>query len=90
MEGLPRAEAQEADGSKDSQELQSEERKQKRRSKKDSEGRSFGCQSCDKKYLSYPALYTHIKKKHGGAEASLVAGHTGKVRGRPRKVWEDG
>lgn len=28
-------------------------------------GKSFTCK-CGKKYLSYPALYTHIKKKHEG------------------------
>lgn len=32
----------------------------KRRSKNDNEGRTFIC-GCGKSYLSYPALYTHIK-----------------------------
>ena len=31
-----------------------------KRSKKDKSGRDFAC-GCGKKYLSYPALYTHIK-----------------------------
>lgn len=39
--------------------------KHKRRSKNDNQGRNFRC-GCGKKYLSYPALYTHIKTKHGG------------------------
>lgn len=39
--------------------------KNKRRSKKDKTGRNFKC-GCGKTYLSYPALYTHIKNKHGG------------------------
>ena len=34
-----------------------------RRSRKDEEGRDFQC-GCGKRYLSYPALYTHIKTKH--------------------------
>ena len=33
----------------------------KRRSKNDNWGRDFNCKYCDKQYLSYPALYTHIK-----------------------------
>ena len=39
--------------------------KHKRRSKNDNQGRDFRC-GCGKKYLSYPALYTHIKTKHNG------------------------
>jgi hypothetical protein len=40
--------------------------KHKRRSKNDNQGRDFRC-GCGKKYLSYPALYTHIKTKHNGS-----------------------
>ena len=36
-----------------------------RRSRKDEQGRDYIC-GCGKKYLSYPALYTHIKTKHEG------------------------
>ena len=36
----------------------------KRRSKNDNAGRDFKCKYCDKTYLSYPALYTHMKQKH--------------------------
>ena len=36
-------------------------KKGKRRSKNDIEGRIYKCTNCDKTYLSYPALYTHIK-----------------------------
>ena len=61
--------------------------KHKRRSKNDNEGRSFGC-GCGKKYLSYPALYTHIKQKHDG-KAPLGTNNAkdapGRGRGRPRK-----
>ena len=39
--------------------------KHKRRSKNDNQGRDFRC-GCGKRYLSYPALYTHIKTKHNG------------------------
>lgn len=38
-----------------------------RRSRKDEEGRDYVC-GCGKKYLSYPALYTHIKTKHDGLQ----------------------
>lgn len=38
-----------------------------RRSRKDEEGRDFMC-GCGKRYLSYPALYTHIKTKHEGRQ----------------------
>jgi len=36
-----------------------------RRSRKDEQGRDYVC-GCGKRYLSYPALYTHIKTKHDG------------------------
>lgn len=38
-----------------------------KKAKKDDGKRDFIC-GCSKKYLSYPALYTHIKTKHGGHE----------------------
>jgi hypothetical protein len=62
--------------------------KQKRRSKNDSMGRDYVC-GCGKTYLSYPALYTHIKTKHNGktpdgTNANQV--QNGRGRGRPRKV----
>lgn len=41
------------------------EEKKKRRTRKDEQGRDFTC-PCGKSYLSYPALYTHIKTKHHG------------------------
>jgi hypothetical protein len=37
-----------------------------RRSKKDNTQRHYKC-GCAKTYLSYPALYTHIKNKHNGS-----------------------
>jgi hypothetical protein len=42
-----------------------QKQKHKRRSKNDNQGRDFRC-GCSKRYLSYPALYTHIKTKHNG------------------------
>ena len=61
--------------------------KQKRRSKNESYGRDYVC-GCGKNYLSYPALYTHIKTKHDGkipegTRANQVQNNKG--RGRPRK-----
>lgn len=41
------------------------EKKRARRTRKDEDGRDYIC-SCGKSYLSYPALYTHIKTKHDG------------------------
>lgn len=43
----------------------SAEEKRKRRTRNDGDGRNFSC-TCGKSYLSYPALYTHIKTKHNG------------------------
>ena len=37
-----------------------------RKTRNDQEGREFICGACKGGYLSYPALYTHIKTKHGG------------------------
>jgi hypothetical protein len=37
----------------------------RRKSKNDNNVRNFIC-GCKKDYLSYPALYTHIKNKHEG------------------------
>ena len=62
--------------------------KHKRRSKNDTNGRDFQC-GCGKRYLSYPALYTHIKTKHNGVNPGGTHAPTyqnGRGRGRPRKV----
>jgi hypothetical protein len=47
-----------------------EEKKRIRRTKKNDVGRDFLC-PCGKSYLSYPALYTHIKNKHNGKVNNL-------------------
>lgn len=61
--------------------------KSKRRSKNDVDGRDFKCKYCDKTYLSYPALYTHMKQKHSkGPDGEVRTPPTsGRGRGRPRK-----
>jgi len=65
----------------DDSKLAEEDRKRnKRRSKNDNDGRSHICQICNKSYLSYPALYTHIKTKHNNNGKSSSRG-----RGRPKK-----
>ena len=46
-----------------------DEKATSRRSRKDEEGRDFQC-GCGKRYLSYPALYTHVKTKHCGVQPS--------------------
>lgn len=57
--------------------------KGKRRSKNEPEGRNYKCKQCDRTYLSYPALYTHIKTKHTAPGVGSL--HTGRGRGRPKK-----
>jgi len=63
-----------------------------RRSKTDQKDRDFTC-GCGKKYLSYPALYTHIKTKHHGSNPSGTLTSNGKNkrgRGRPKaKINQD-
>lgn len=60
--------------------------KNKRRSKKDKTGRNYIC-GCGKNYLSYPALYTHIKNKHEGKapEGTTLQPATRVKPGRPPK-----
>ena len=61
--------------------------KQKRRSKIDCNDREYKC-GCGKTYLSYPALYTHIKNKHNGKTPEGTTANqkpNDKCRGRPRK-----
>ncbi len=48
-------------------EAPTQSRKRIRRSRYDQEGRSFLC-TCGKRYLSYAALYWHIKVKHNGID----------------------
>jgi hypothetical protein len=49
-----------------SQSNQQQERSKKRRRPRSAAGaRNYLC-GCGKAYLSYPALYTHVKNKHTG------------------------
>ena len=60
-----------------------------RKTRKDREGRKFICGSCKLGYLSYPALYTHIKTKHDGqTPEGTIRGESTKPkkRGRPKVV----
>ena len=43
----------------------SEDPLKKRRARNDPNNRDFKC-PCGKSYLSYPALFTHVKQKHNG------------------------
>ena len=55
----------------------------KRRSKSEIEGRTFECKICHKRYLSYPALYTHCLQKHKTNNSS------GRGRGRPKNKGQN-
>lgn len=56
--------------------------------------KNYICGGCQKSYKSYPALYLHIKRKHGGirpadtrASKPIAAGSKEKhYTGRPQKV----
>jgi hypothetical protein len=78
--------SQDGDGSGD-ESGSNDKNKNKRRSKNDVDGRDFKCKYCDKTYLSYPALYTHMKQKHSkGPDGEMRTPPTsGRGRGRPRK-----
>ena len=54
----------------------------KRVTKEESGQRNFKCELCKKAYLSYPALYTHYKKKHNKKIK------TEKPKGRPKNNTE--
>jgi len=72
------------DGGDDDKFEDGEKKRSKRRSKNDNEGRSYTCNMCGKSYLSYPALYTHIKTKHNTTGQASTRG-----RGRPKKDTGD-
>ncbi len=66
--------------------------KGKRRSKHDYVNRTFQC-GCGKSYLSYPALYTHVKNKHEGQQPEgtvIPEKRKNRGRGRPRKGSNEG
>lgn len=63
--------------------------KGKRRSKNDVKDRNYRW-GWGKKYLSYPALYTHIKQKHDGVDppgTQTAMQKSSRGRGRPRKIY---
>lgn len=45
--------------------LKKNKKKKNRRPRSAAGERNYLC-GCNKAYLSYPALYTHVKNKHGG------------------------
>lgn len=60
-----------------------------RKTRTSQEGREFICGACKSAYLSYPALYTHIKVKHNGiCPEGTIRGKSSstKKRGRPKTV----
>ena len=89
-EPAPKIEEVEESEEMDDQELSGEdnENKMSKRRTKDAEGRDHKCSFCAKTYLSYPALYTHLKNKHAkGPDGNPIATLTvGRGRGRPKKT----
>jgi hypothetical protein len=62
--------------------------KTKRRTRHDQTDRIYKC-GCGKTYLSYPALYTHIKQKHDGISpdgTTAPINRNGRTRGRPKQT----
>ena len=61
-----------------------------RRSRYETNGRDFKCQICEKTYLSYPAMYTHMKNKHAldPNGASFIQQHAVRGRGRPKRNYD--
>ena len=83
----PRKNNDDKDKNEDEKNIRKPGEKQKRRSKNECYGRDYKC-GCGKEYLSYPALYTHIKTKHDGKTPEGTNANqiqNGKGRGRPRK-----
>ena len=82
---LPRLDNESGDESDSGDDDGDDKKKQKRRSKNDVQGRDHRCNYCDKTYLSYPALYTHMKNKHakGPDGQPLININSGRGRGRP-------
>lgn len=57
-----------------------------RRRKDDNDGRDYKCHFCEKTYLSYSAMYTHMKTKHSkGPDGKPLFLPSGWGRGRPKK-----
>jgi len=56
--------------------------------KRKDQNRDHKCGFCAKTYLSYPALYTHLKNKHAkGPDGNPIAQlNIGRGRGRPKKL----
>lgn len=59
--------------------------RKKRQLKSDNVSRDYKC-GCGRSYLSYPALYTHIKTKHGG---DPPPGTTKQIKQRGRPSFKD-
>eukprot|EP00347_Sterkiella_histriomuscorum_P007733 403347763 len=71
------------------QEQQARDKEIKRRSRNEQSGRDFKCQVCDRTYLSYPAMYTHMKNKHAiDPSGGLFSNNQQRSRGRPKRPNE--
>lgn len=74
------------DHSKNANKCKDDEDKTKRarRSKTETDGRSYECNLCRKSYLSYPALYTHKKLKHKEDSSAVGEGITLKSKAKSK------
>jgi hypothetical protein len=63
---------------------QEDKKKHKRTKGATEQEKKYSCNACNKKYLSYPALYLHCKTKHG-TRMPVQKDSVSKGRGRPKK-----
>jgi len=86
MSGSKRAKTDDGESMIEYVDENGKKRRAKRRSKNDLDGRDYKCSFCTKTYLSYPALYTHMKTKHSkGSDGQHLLLNSGRGRGRPKK-----
>lgn len=63
--------------------------KHRRRARNDPHNRDYIC-PCGKSYLSYPALFTHIKQKHNGRVLPSLFRHRGRSSSPNRRMGRPG
>ena len=64
------------------------QQRNRRRGRNDPNNRDYIC-PCGKSYLSYPALFTHIKTKHNGRVFINLFRRLVKLLNQPHKIAEE-